>query len=287
MSNGNDPDGTELDDAGERSGDGGTPATDDPDDPEAPSAATEEPEAEQTEGDGESGDANEQTGPMEFVGGADDGEANPTEDRADAEEPGAPEPGEGEHEIMQRRLEERELGLDTRAEDLDERETALDAREADLDEREAELSMEREELEDWKASLNHRDETLDEREAELEAYEDELEEWSDQLAADEETIQHYVADQVDDLEATISDTITMAMDDYEEARQPGRFGRTGDLVAAIVGLVVTSGGVGYGTWVTVAPDGGFFASMFSEYIFAIALVIIGLVITLVIVIDRF
>lgn len=149
----------------------------------------------------------------------------------------------------QRALDQRERGLSDFADELDERE-------AELEERARELRRDRKELDEREAELDSRETRIAERETELDDRETaiaererELSERAADLDEKEAALQEYVNDGVRE---TVQEAIetTMAGSD-----PPGRFGRIGSLVLALVGVTLVTGGVlnGFATDIPSVP----------------------------------
>lgn len=184
-------------------------------------------------------------------GDAEDGDAG-----GGAEPEGGTEP-EPEDEVARERagrLDEKEQRLDGRERELDGRERELDERERELDEREQELLDRREELvetrerlEGKEARLEERENALDDRETALNERERELAERAEELDRREETLERYVGDQLSGIESTIADTVrtgvTEALDGYDLSGADDRFGVIGNLLLALVGIVLVVAGV--------------------------------------------
>jgi ribonuclease Y len=141
-----------------------------------------------------------------------------------------------ELERMRRELDQRERGLSDLADELDDRE-------AELNERAKELRQERKQLDNRKAELGSRENRIAEREAELDDRETaiqererELSERAAELDETEATLQEYVND-------AVRDTVREAVAETAANDGPGRFGRIGSLVLALVGVMLVVGGV--------------------------------------------
>lgn len=124
-----------------------------------------------------------------------------------------------ELEEMERRLGERERSLELREETLNDRDATLGEREAAVEERETTLRERQEELEAWAAKLDRREATLEE----------------------------YVGEQLTDVEAALSSTVEesvrSAVAELDAGQRPNRLGRVGNLVLALVGLLLVTAGV--------------------------------------------
>lgn len=187
---------------------------------------------------------------------------------------------------LERRLEERELGLDKRSEELDAREKRLDEREQQLDDHEDHLDERRTELDEWESDLEERAAELDDREANIEEAEAELSERARKLNEHEETLHTYIEGQVEDLGADMQDTVWSALDTYEKNRGTGRFGPTGNLIAGLAGLAVAAAGSGYAA--AMALDASLvFDTTGPNLALAALLLLVGVAVTLLTVTDRF
>jgi ribonuclease Y len=187
---------------------------------------------------------------------ADEQDTNPVAaltDDAEAEsetgaDPAGDHPTEREREFaqMQRRLDEREMGLDQRGAELDRREQKLDARTEELDRRESELDEREFRLDEREAALDDRETDLDEREAELTEYDAQLSERADELDEHEATLNTYLSGQMEDVEASVTETMHDALDRYEATRSTGQFGPTGTMLVGLAGVALVVAGIGFG-----------------------------------------
>lgn len=201
-------------------------------------------------------DADNEDTPADADDDADDQDANPiaalTDDAetesAAGDDRAEDHPTEREREFarMQRRLDEREMGLDQRGATLDRREEKLDAREEELERRESELDEREFRLDEREAALDDRETDLDEREAELTEYDAQLSERAEELDEDEETLNTYLSGQMEDVEASVTETMRDALDRYEASRSTGRFGPTGTMLVGLAGVALVVAGIGFG-----------------------------------------
>lgn len=218
--------------------------------------------------------------PTDAADAADAADATDEPDDTDGAEEGS------ERAKQERRLEERELGLDRRSEKLDSREQRLEEREEQLDTREAQLATRHDELEEWEESLETRADELDDREENVEEVEQELSERAMELNEDEETLHNYLEGQVDDLETNVQETVWSALDTYEQDRVGGRFGPAGDLIVGLAGLVLVVAGAGYAAGVTLEAGFVLPLDLLPNAAVAGVLVVVGLVVNLLTVTDR-
>jgi len=189
-------------------------------------------------------DADEQdSDPVAAVTAVSDADTDATADDAAEDHPTE---REREFAKMQRRLDEREMGLDQRGTELDRREENLDAREEALDRRETELDEREYRLDEREAALDDRETDLDEREAELTEYDAQLSERAAELDEHEETLNTYLSGQMTDLKESVGETMYDALDQYEADQSGGRFGPTGTMLVGLVGVALVVAGIGFG-----------------------------------------
>jgi ribonuclease Y len=195
----------------------------------------------------------------------------------DAEVTGQPDDERLEEE--RRALEQRERGLSHLADELD-------AREAELDERASDLRAERKELDERAAELDRRESRIDDLETELDDRETaiaererELSERAAELDEKEATLQEYVNDGVRE---TVAETVAAELAGSD---QPGRFGRIGSLVLALVGVTLVVGGVLNGFAADIAGVPVVFASETANLAVTVLLLFSGLAANLAAVAD--
>jgi uncharacterized protein (DUF3084 family) len=210
-------------------------------------------------------------------------------------------------EEMEQRLERKEAELDEREQRLDREESELEGREDELLERREEVVSLRENVESLETEIDNRKQRLDEREAAIEEQERELDERKAELAEVEQTLQTYVADQIDDLEGRITQTVrdavrssmsgieggggvdeerltttvrqsvesAIAQEDLEE--RGTAFGAVLGSLLAFLGILLVAGGVANGlvTFVQTDTVNPLFAQSSINYIVSSILVIIG------------
>ncbi|MBV0900207.1 hypothetical protein KTS37_00270 [Halomicroarcula salina] len=175
-----------------------------------------------------------------------DADAESDDSEVDAQTEDHPTEREREFATMQRRLNEREMGLDQRGAELDRREENLEIRTEELDERAADLDEREYRLDEREAVLDDRETDLDEREAELTEYDRRLSERAEELDDDEETLNTYLSGQMEDVEASVTETMHDALDRYEASRSTGRFGPTGTMLVGLAGVALVVAGIGFG-----------------------------------------
>lgn len=235
--------------------------------------------ANDTDADGEEGATD--TEPT-AAGAADDQESDPIAAlESDSESAATDQPTEREREFatMQRRLNEREMGLDQRSEELDRREQKVDARETELDELEADLDEREYRLDEREAALDERETELDQREAELDEYDRQLSERADTLDEHEETLNTYLQGQMADLEESVTETMHDALDRHQ-ARSAGRFGPTGTVLVGLAGVALAVAGIGLGALaVTGSPVVGA-GGQTTNLVIAAVVTIVGLALNL-------
>lgn len=152
-------------------------------------------------------------------------------------------------EQERRALDQRERGLSDLADELDEREAELNERANDLRAERTELDERSAELDRRENRIAERETELDERETAIAKRETELDERAAELDEKEATLQQYVNDGVRE---AVQETISAELAGSD---QPGRFGRIGSLVLALVGVVLVVGGVlnGFAAEISAVP----------------------------------
>jgi len=200
---------------------------------------------------------------------------------SDRESGSADHPTEREQEFatMQRRLNEREMGLDQRSEELDRREEKVDARETELDELEANLDEREYRLDEREAALDDRETELDQREAELNEYDTQLTERAETLDEHEETLNTYLQGQMADVEESVTQAMHDALDQHQ-AGSAGRFGPTGTILVGLAGVALAVAGIGMGALAVSGSPVVSASGQTTNLVIAAAVAIIGLAINL-------
>ncbi|WP_276272135.1 hypothetical protein [Haloarcula litorea] len=238
-----------------------------------------DPEADgEREGDPPDGDAtDEESG--EPVAASVVGDEAVTEADEETDAPDTPTERQREFAKMQRRLDEREMGLDSRSEELDQRERNLDQREQRLDERERELEDRRDALDEREVTLRQRAETLDERATEIEEQEEQLAERAAKLGDHEETLHTYIDGQVEGLTERVTETMHDALDEHEH-RTGGQFGPAGTILVGLVGLALSVVGVGYVVLAAAGSPAVVFGGTVTNLVAGTIVLLIGLALNL-------
>ncbi len=184
--------------------------------------------------------------------------------------PGADEGDDDEEVVRERagRLDEKEQRLASQERELEQRAEELDELEDELLERRETIVAEREELETKEAELEEREETIEDRETAIAERERDLDQRAEEIDQREETLREYVGEQLADYEQQVADTVEESVTAAIEAQDLGggdRSGSMGNLLLALVGLVLVVGGVSnlFATETNVIP--ALFASAPANY----------------------